>query len=1252
MRVVIDMQGVQTESRFRGIGRYTLSFVQAVVRNRGDAEILLVLSDLFPETVGAIREAFADSLPHDAIRLWSAPGSTRECDEGNADRREVAEAVREAFIASLRPDVVHVTSLFEGFVDDAVTSIGVLGAGAPVTVALYDLIPLANPAQYLDHNAAYRAHYMRKVEWLRRASGFLAISEYSRREGRDTLGMEDALFHDVSTAIEADFAQEALDPEAASAMLAGYGIDRPFVLYTGGSDGRKNLERLIEAFARILASLPQRPQLVLAGRMPEGDIQRLRTHAQTQGLGADDIVFTGYVSDSELVTLYKGCACFAFPSWHEGFGLPALEAMTCGAPVIGSATSSIVEVINLPEAMFDPFDVQAIADRMGAVLRDPAFAARLRAHGLEQAQRYSWDRTSLRALDVWRRLSADTGQGAATELPVRRLRLAMVTPLPPERSGIADYSADLLPELAALYDVDVIVDQHGVESDLPAGVAVRDIDWFRSNAEGYDRIVYQVGNSPFHRHVPELMRAHPGVMVLHDFFLSSLYGWLEDSGMTPDAWTRALYVSHGLRAVASKVESPEQAKREYPSNFELLSDAIGVIVHSRYARELLEVWYGSTLDASVIPLLKDVERSPDKAAARKALGLPSDAFVVCSFGFLDSSKLNHLLVEAWAGSSLAEDPSGRLVFVGENHGGDYGAQLLEQIASHPASARIGITGFVDGTRYRQYLQAADVAVQMRATSRGETSAAVMDCMSRGVPLIINANGSLAEVSPSGAIILADHVDVPALQAALERLRSDPGLREALGQGGRSAIAEVHAPRACALAYEASIEGAYRRAAASRQMQLYARLRETEGWSSAEVDRLCAHLAGAFPERGSARRLLLDVTATVGTHLHTGIERVARGVLAALARNESPGVRIEPVYLDGRDGRWQYRHARGFGLKVQGVAPLAALDDDIVDARPDDVLLTLDISGGALVSAVREGLLSRYRRLGVRAYAMLFDLLPIRMPEVFPPGAEVGHLEWLESIAELDGAVCISRAVADDMRAWLDETDRDPGGRFDLQVTNLGSDIDNSLPTQGLPEGAREVLASMQARPTFLMVGSIEPRKGYLQALDAFSALWRDDIEVNLVVVGREGWRGLDPSLRRDIPQTVQRLQSHPEAGRRLHWLADASDEYLALVYAHASCLLAASFGEGFGLPLIEASGHGLPLLVRDIPVFREVAGDAAAYFEADDAAALAAAIRNWLALADQGVQPGSGDLDRVSWDEMAERLKRVLLSETHEESTS
>src|SRR5690606_3992881 len=140
-------------------------------------------------------------------------------------------------------------------------------------------------------------------------------------------------------------------------------------------------------------------------------------------------------------------------------------------------------------------------------------------------------------------------------------------------------------------------------------------------------------------------------------------------------------------------------------------------------------------------------------------------------------------------------------------------------------------------------------------------------------------------------------------------------------------------------------------------------------------------------------------------------------------------------------------------------------------------------------------------------------------------------------------------------------------------------------------------------------------------------------------------------MRRNIPLTVQRLRSHPEAGCRLHWLADASDEFLALVYAHASCLLAASFGEGFGLPLIEASEHGLPLLVRDIPVFREVAREAATYFRAEDSAALADAIGDWLASSARGDLPQSSDLDRVSWDGMATRVKHVLLTETEKEST-
>ena len=156
-----------------------------------------------------------------------------------------------------------------------------------------------------------------------------------------------------------------------------------------------------------------------------------------------------------------------------------------------------------------------------------------------------------------------------------------------------------------------------------------------------------------------------------------------------------------------------------------------------------------------------------------------------------------------------------------------------------------------------------------------------------------------------------------------------------------------------------------------------------------------------------------------------------------------------------------------------------------------------------------------------------------------------------------------------------------------------------------------------------MVGTIEPRKGHAHVLDAFDQLWSRGLDVNLVIVGAEGWRHLRPNMRRVIPQIIARLRSHPEWGRRLFWVSRASDEYLEKIYATSSCLIAAAEGEGFGLPLIEAARHGLPIIARDIPVFREVAGEHAFYFAGKDSDVLAEAIKQWLVLHERGEHPNS-----------------------------
>jgi len=401
MRIVLDLQGAQTESRFRGIGRYTMSLAKAMVRNRGNHEIIIALSGLFPDTIEPIRAEFDGLLPQENIRVWHALGPVKECQPGKEWRREVAERIREAFLASLRPDIIHVFSLFEGFVDDAVTSIGIFDTVTPVSVTLYDLIPLIHAGRYLT-DPQTKQYYMRKLEYIKRASLLLAISDSSRQEAIEHLGFSEESVFDVSTAVDERFCPLAITREEEEMLREKLGILKPFVLYApSGFDVRKNVEGLIRAYAQLSTALRQRYQLVIAGKISEGEKRKHLGIAKQHGLGTEDIVFTGYVSDEDLVRLYNLCEVFVFPSIHEGFGLPVLEAMVCGAAVIGSNTTSIPEVIGRTDALFDPHSEHSIAEKLKQVLTDEDFRNELKRHAIEQAKRFSWDESAKKAIEAF-----------------------------------------------------------------------------------------------------------------------------------------------------------------------------------------------------------------------------------------------------------------------------------------------------------------------------------------------------------------------------------------------------------------------------------------------------------------------------------------------------------------------------------------------------------------------------------------------------------------------------------------------------------------------------------------------------------------------------------------------------------------------------------------------------------------------------------------------------------------------------------
>lgn len=1233
MRIVVDLQGTQTASRYRGIGRYTSALAAAVVRNAGEHEVWFVLNGAFGAELSAVRAGLESHVPPSRIRVYDPPAPVAEHEPANLWRTRAAELVREHVIASVRPDVVLVTSLFEGYVDDAVTSVHLLD-GTPTAVVLYDLIPLLNPQAYLS-DPGVAQYYRRKLDHLRRSELLLAISEHSRTEAINALGIDPDRVVTISTAVEDDFALRPMADADAQALLGRLGVTRPYVLAApGGFDPRKNMDGLIRAYGQLPAEVRASHQLVITSDTTAQDRAKLEKVAALAGLSEGELVLTDYLADDDLKALYAGCQVFVLPSLHEGFGLPALEAMTCGAAVIGSDSTSVPEVVPWADARFDPASPDDISRQVHRVLTDVEHRASLKRRGLDHARTFSWDVTAQRALRALEQLDRPPSRRDST----RRARLAVVTPMPPERTGIATYASALLPYLARHYDV-VVVSDAPKDLDTSGAPACRSTEWFRAHGGEFDRILYQFGNSPFHAPMLDLLRVHPGVVVLHDFFLSGLLSHEELHGDLPTAWTDSLLYSHGMAAVAERFSNGgvEAAKATYPCNLEVVQRAEQVIVHSEHARRLAEHWYGvgASSDWAVVPHLAE-PRAGDRAAAREALGVPDDAFLVCSFGLIDPAKQSLRLVQVFLESELAHDPQAHLVLVGENHGGQYGESLLQLIAASPAADRITVTGWVDDEAFERYLAAADVAVQLRIGSRGETSGAVLGCLSFGVPTIVNAHGAMADLPPQAVHVLADDFNDVDLREALQALRSDADLRERLSSEARRLVEERHSPARCADLYAEVVE----RAVAGRPghpAHLLRRLAADADLTSSDerIDEVAQAVAASTRHVPQPRQLLVDVSTLVHTDLRTGIERVVRAQLVELLHNPPQGVRVEPVHLDKSGPVPQYRYASRYGASLLGLQP-ELLDDAPVDVFHGDLFFCADHHPHGVVAAGNAGIYDGWRSRGVSITFAVYDLLPVLRPEFFPVGADEMHATFLRAAARnADRFICISWAVAGELKSWLEHADQG-AHRPEVTAAHLGADLAQSVPTTGLPSDAPDVLARIAAAPSFLVVGTLEPRKGHAQALSAFELLWEQGVDVRLVFVGGQGWLSLPDDQRRTIPAIVRRIQTHPELGKRLFWLSGISDEYLERVYASAACLLAPSEGEGFGLPLIEAARHGLPSLARDIPVFREVAGDSASYFAGAGPADLADAVSAWMASG-----PVSDAVVTPSWSTWRENVRQV-----------
>lgn len=1257
MKVLIDMQGTQSENRFRGIGRYTHELVNALILQAGpDTEIHLLVNARLTESAQELHNVFSQILPKAHIHSWLAPIPFSAENPKNSARRALALKIQQQKIQQIQPDIFLIPSLFDGFMDNAVVDILPDFLQIPTVVISYDLIPMLYPQDYLNKAPGYKAYYETKLQKLPLANYWLAISESSKQELVTHLHLPQERITNIKAGVSEQFKPSNTHTAEHKAVLAKFAIHQPYFIYSGGADSRKNLPRLLQAFSDLPLAQRQAHQLVLVGKISPM-VQAEFIKLLSQGSSAQQVVFTGFIDDTELILLYQAALCFVFPSWHEGFGLPAIEAMACGIPTIVGNRTSLPEIVDNPQALFDPFDVASIAQKMQQIIEDKTLREHLKEHGLQQAQTFTWQQTAQLTLTALQQTHKKTRQQAlhTTQITTpqtspRKPTLAMVTPLPPLQTGIADYMFDLIPALDSHFELHLVTPQP--QYILPEGLTsthVHDVAWFTQSAFNMEYIVYQMGNSPFHTHMLALMSRYPGLLVLHDFFLSGLMSYLEWTKTQPAAWNQALLASHGYAVLIEKLKASaaqdkhalQQLIKRYPANKQVFKSATQVIVHSHYSKQLAVSCYGASIKDNILimPLTRDTHQKTTRQEARKQLKIAPETLLVCSFGILAATKLNHRLLQVW--QNLVPDASIQLVFVGKVVDVDYDKQL--QTLKAQCQNNVQITGWVDSDLYHQYLAAADIAVQLRTDSRGETSAAVLDAMNYGLATLVNANGSMAELPTDSLVLLDDEFSDTQLTNALQTLINQPNVRKELGASARRFIEQNHAPAVCVKTFIECLNPTSLKPEAHIQKLLHT-INYTD-LSKTDLVQTSHSLDITFPSTPNQPTLYLDITNTFKQDLKTGIERYAKAMLKSLIESSQTDWYIQPVVLKPKQNGWGYYSA---GQQTLALFDLSCeLTPSWQAPKKGDVVITLDLAIQEVMGAYHSGYFAQLQANGTRCFATVFDLLPILQPQYFPPQTQAYFKEWLQAISQFHGILSISNATQDDLKAYFltNYTAKDSLGS-DQQTRSyntltMGADIAQSL--QAITSQEQQSLEALNAQPLLLMVGTIEPRKGHLQTLQAVQSLWQQGTNFQLVIVGKEGWVGLPDDQRRNMSQITQALTQMAGEYPNLHWFNQASDGLLKALYQRADVLLVASEGEGFGLPIIEAAHEGLPVILRELAVFREIAGEEGFYFKNTlKPSDLAHAIQTWLTLYQSGQHPRLSSRKANRWQTAAQKVVDVI----------
>jgi glycosyltransferase involved in cell wall biosynthesis len=756
LTVALDLRPlVDPNYRDRGVGRLSANLVASAPAH--------VPAELTVRFLGILDPGQADRLAPAVAAVLSGVVPT-----GQAARRAGARA-----LLTLSP-MTH----------DPLTTLALVADPAVHAAAVvYDFIPLAEPDRYLP-SAALRYGYQAQLAALAGYRLYFPISRATAGELADRLAVPEDRIETIGAPIN------ALIPQARRPV-------RDIVLFVGGGDPRKRAEDAVRGHAASRGAAARGLPLHLVGGYGPDDRARLTALHRAAGGGAEAPVFHDHLSDAAVAALYGRAAAVLAPSAAEGFSLPVAEGMAAGAPVIASDIPAHRELVPDAAALAPVGDVGALAARLDRALGDAGWAAAVVAG---QETRWPAFLPEAQALTVWRRFFAGLprrpapGAGpvaapvaAPGTLTGARPRIALLSPAPPARSGVADYSAATARALARIAAVDLFSPApadpiEGVRRCGPVSAA----PFF---AGPYDATVCVTGNSHHHVEIVDVLLRHGGACIQHDNRMLGFYRILHG-----EARARAVAEAELGRPLGpGEMDGWLADEATLPATLlgEIARAAAPMIVHSRVTERLVAERFG--VRARYLPFSIYNDRAPDAARpgrreqARRSLGYPDGEIVVASFGHVDRSKAP--LDCVWAIEILrAWGYRARLAFVGE-------APPDQRAAIAALAAELGVADavslgpdYLTPERYAEHLAAADAAIQLRTHRLGGLSGALLDCIAAGLPTVANADLAEAMEAPAYVARVPDAISPVLVAEALAGLIDG-------GAAGREALRAAYcAPR--------------------------------------------------------------------------------------------------------------------------------------------------------------------------------------------------------------------------------------------------------------------------------------------------------------------------------------------------------------------------------------------------------------------------------------------------------------------------